>query len=793
MGLLQRAFLATFMCAAAVPAAGVPSGINADSLTYLGRVNLADDWSEVAIGCFRRALLLDPGNGRAATGVGEAHLKMGAVDSARYWFEIARELDPDSGYYYYGLGLIALSERRGPQAERYFRTALYQNENFADALLELGVEQSRTMLGVFFARGTIEEAIALEPRHPRAHYELGRLQEEYARDYETAVRSYLRQIILNPQHADALSRLSRILIDNGRASQARDVIAHGLRHTRGVDESMAFMLAETYLRERDFDQADQYYRQALALLPENERSVYQDITLLARPDEVEEFEHPQGAERDEFVRRFWWRMDPLPATPINERKLEHYRRVRYSCEHFAEFRKPFDDRGEVYVRYGHADHVTSSRRRSLASDPDVLRVRQRRLRQVYGVGMMPARTEDMLTGELPVFPQTDPFLPNTIPGVDARVSRGLDEFDMERHIETGDQSTSMSVQWEEWTYVNVGGGCVITFTDVSNNGDFTLSTSRASPFTGGLDFALHVADLSPLYEMDERRREEPDRYQYSKGEPPLGLHYFLAQFRTDAPETTQINIFSSVPLRELGATGSDSGRPSCMHVEHGLAVFDENGGLVTRDLRTSTIAIPSGLSLAGLVDVDRASTALPAGSRTEIAVQVRDPATGRAGADRKQIEVERFDGLRLAMSDVVLADSIRPAVENDDARFVIRGATVFPAPTLAFRKGASMWVYFETYGLRRGEEYGERRYEVTHTVEHRGSKGIWDRVRGLLGSGSEEIAVVRTVVTIHETEQQYFRLDTSGLRTGENVLTVTIHDLHADAEVSRRREFVILE
>ncbi|WP_456424843.1 GWxTD domain-containing protein [Rhodocaloribacter sp.] len=54
----------------------------------------------------------------------------------------------------------------------------------------------------------------------------------------------------------------------------------------------------------------------------------------------------------------WWRsQDPLPATLENERLLEHLERVAYAEAHFAYPGRltGFDDRGEIYVRYGKPD------------------------------------------------------------------------------------------------------------------------------------------------------------------------------------------------------------------------------------------------------------------------------------------------------------------------------------------------------------------------------------------------------------------------------------------------------
>ena len=57
----------------------------------------------------------------------------------------------------------------------------------------------------------------------------------------------------------------------------------------------------------------------------------------------------------------WWRrQDPLPASPANERMLEHLRRVAYAEEHFAcsACASGFDARGDVYVRYGAPERTT---------------------------------------------------------------------------------------------------------------------------------------------------------------------------------------------------------------------------------------------------------------------------------------------------------------------------------------------------------------------------------------------------------------------------------------------------
>ncbi|MXW83810.1 MAG: GWxTD domain-containing protein [Rhodothermaceae bacterium] len=57
----------------------------------------------------------------------------------------------------------------------------------------------------------------------------------------------------------------------------------------------------------------------------------------------------------------WWRtQDPLPASEVNERMMEHVRRVEYALKHYVCITCPvgYDARGEIYVRYGAPERIT---------------------------------------------------------------------------------------------------------------------------------------------------------------------------------------------------------------------------------------------------------------------------------------------------------------------------------------------------------------------------------------------------------------------------------------------------
>jgi len=64
------------------------------------------------------------------------------------------------------------------------------------------------------------------------------------------------------------------------------------------------------------------------------------------------------ADRNQFITEFWLRRDPTPGTVVNEYKEEHYRRLAYANEHFAEGKPGWKtDRGRIYIVDGPPDHV----------------------------------------------------------------------------------------------------------------------------------------------------------------------------------------------------------------------------------------------------------------------------------------------------------------------------------------------------------------------------------------------------------------------------------------------------
>jgi GWxTD domain-containing protein len=87
----------------------------------------------------------------------------------------------------------------------------------------------------------------------------------------------------------------------------------------------------------------------------------QDVAYIAVTKELQMFDQltPEGKRR--FIEEFWRKRDPDPGTPINEFKIEHYRRMGYANSHFSRTRETNDgwnmDMGRIYILHGEPSDI----------------------------------------------------------------------------------------------------------------------------------------------------------------------------------------------------------------------------------------------------------------------------------------------------------------------------------------------------------------------------------------------------------------------------------------------------
>ena len=101
---------------------------------------------------------------------------------------------------------------------------------------------------------------------------------------------------------------------------------------------------------------------AATQLPDRYRKwLDEEVVYIIAPTEKDVFRKLQtDRERDLFIEAFWKHRDPTPASPENEFKIEHYRRISYA-NHFLGRESPTEgwrtDRGRVYIILGEPNDI----------------------------------------------------------------------------------------------------------------------------------------------------------------------------------------------------------------------------------------------------------------------------------------------------------------------------------------------------------------------------------------------------------------------------------------------------
>ena len=708
-----------------------------DSLVAIGNTYLYRAHNDSAAAVFSRVVRSDSMAGGALVGLARVALARNDITGAERIFEHAERMCPDRGYGAYGRGLIAELDGDVKTSLDEFRRAYWDDRQNPEYSLAVGRAVQAEGISVRSGiRRRFERALRADTSYAPAILALGRFYENEGM-YGKALEYYERYISTVPDDPEAVLDIALVLLERGRPTEGREFLARNMvRIPRSRASDALFIGAACHLAERHFEQAQAAFDLALSILDSTTRALHDDIRLVASPAEMETAELllAEGVEYDEILSRFWLRRDATPATPINERLLEHHRRVWYAKHRFAAGRKPWDDRGEVYIRFGVPRHLRPRARRSTRPERSAVGTR-------YG----------------------------------GRVK--------------------LTTNVENWRYPQIGDrGLVVTFDDSYDTGDYRY-TMPPSPTTGAFMALGYRWTEASIARVQNTVEHTPDRYEYGNSRQPLRFAYYPAQFRPDVhaalSDSSDVALCYGLPLSEVAFQPVPGSAGYEARVERGYAAFDDRWKLISRSYDHVVLESAHDTAWApGALQPDEQVARLPTGGRIHLSVQARDLATDRLGAFQQTLEIERFDD-EPDLSDIVLAGDIRAAV--DGRRGLVRGdARILPLATRTFRRGQPIHVYFEIYNLTRGPNFGETMYEVEHSIVDEGSGSILDAVGRLL-SGREDVAVGSVIQGLRETEPQRIALDTETLDPGAYRLVVTVADLQSGERASRERTFWVSE
>ena len=208
------------------------------------------------------------------------------------------------------------------------------------------------------ARDRFAKVTALAPDDAEARYGLARMwRRDYLKYLDTT--SLVRAVDhlgwatrLDSSNVAGWVMLASLRTELGDRAGARAAAEGALLRAPRAPEALAALGAARW-RLGDVEGADSAFRAALPRLPVKVRERFDDIAPLATEADTALYNHLPPEERFEYARRFWTEHDPDLATSENEARLEYWARVTQAWSlWFDTKRDEWDERGEVYVRFG---------------------------------------------------------------------------------------------------------------------------------------------------------------------------------------------------------------------------------------------------------------------------------------------------------------------------------------------------------------------------------------------------------------------------------------------------------
>ncbi len=283
---------------------------------------------------------------------------------------------------------------------------------------------------------------------------------------------------------------------------------------------------------------------------------------------------------------------------------------------------------------------------------------------------------------------------------------------------------------------------------------------------------------------DDLAVEHPQLYQPRAIAAIHEYPHQLVRFRGAEPEYSRLEIYSAPPVALLDA---DTGAS----LETGAFLFDRS----FHELWSRRLSAPVGeravaLSYEVEVPAGRYNYALEARRESE----ANEPRP--VARMRDSLTVAGFPEGRLSISDILLADALRPLRERPERREELR---IWPNRTLRVGVDEPVSLYFEVYGLQTDAD-GLARYRVELAVEDAEQRNVVERIaRGVTelfrrgGEREPQVSWERTVVLEGDRSMEYVTVDLRSLEPGARKVRVTITDLLVGTTATMERQFVVEE
>ncbi len=802
-----------------------------DSLASLGRLALDMDNLEQARLIFRNIARQRPKDPDAYIRLGHILLSLSRFEESKDAFHRALTLG-NKVLAHHGLGMLYKTwPMQRHFAIHHFTEALIKDRNFVDARYQMA--KVRYAMKERDAELEAKRVLEMDPGHAGAYLLIADYYLNMSWEFEKAVVWYTKYLALRPEDADAQRSLGIAYL---KVRDYPKIMSHLFDFVQRHPESIELMpiVAISAIRQDNPDMAMGFFEDYISNLAPDKQRLYEDITHIASTEELKALDEAEGADRADHLKRFWNSKDPDLSTPVNERLVEHYRRVWYALTEFSKNKKPWDVRGEVYIRFGEPDHRSRSDEPNFKQSLKVQRVKERLAFNIYkgDVGahtfvgpVYPVRGLGQLDGAWYELREVNIENASASSGEDGVGDVGAGEVDgseiagqsssvdegvttpspasddklrigilpMDERLGFGDYhpvtagDDPSTVPWETWIYTDVGGGIEITFTDEIGSG--TYSYAPVPPNQGGISIrqTASLSTHSPQSVYQRAASGTPDFYAPEDETPPLDFHYSLADFK-GRDDRSLLEIYYGVPILP-GHYMSEENVTRQVLTNHAALISSSLDTVYRREDELTYVAAGNQAG-EGIMVPDVLKLNVPQGAY-RLEVKSQDRVRGRMGIYQQQVVVESYGEDKLQISDLELAWQV--GEEKTAGKFTKGNLYVVPMPSRTYPKGQSVFVYYEIYNLKK-DEFGQTNYKISYTITSRDTPGRAGNISRLFrwGTGKrEELAITYEQQGAAAQEVEYVELDLGDQVLGRYSLKVSITDKNSGESAVKDVVFVI--
>ena len=761
-----------------------------ESLLDLARALYDQGEYQGAESALRNLLERQPGSPAVQLWLSRALDRQGRYDEAERAAKEAAKTDSASPATLIQLARVYILKDKKKDAREVLDEAEKLSPDTADIYYYRGRTYGKIRMALFRPRAAEREykiqdasyrrAIALDPRHPDAFFQLGYAIEEIKDDPESAMDWYFKQASVNPAHADAINRLASCSIESGEYqkgyAQLQQIAAAQDSAVIPLIDGLAAQL-EAY-RYHSLDQHERAYRAMrryvadLSEIDPDRVALYKDLSIVASSKEADVFLEATEEERMALWRTYWAARDPDPTTRINERLVEHYRRLIFSRLHFSTGKDPWDRRGEIYVRYGHPD---DRQQFILKSGEDVVNA-------IFPTGL---RAVDMIRE-------------TSRQRFDMQVSTGapIQSFG-EFSARAGRVTKSVAFPTESWVYVPFG--LEVFFTDQRNSKVFdypleVIDLPGQSTNFGTTDRLAYSFLNTPRKQAEELIRKVPESHRHDYGGNPLTFVYQLASFK-GAGDRADVEVAYSLPAAQLGNVEDGRGERTWLSGRIALQDMDFN---YVQAMPFSMGPLRRPASAQDNLQLSTGAfrfSAQPGAYRS--AVSLRDSLSQKYGIFTAPLQISDYSADRILLSDVKLAASIVP---TDAAGLLVRnGLFITPHPARLYSSATPVFIYYEIYNLERDAE-GRPGFRTELEIAAREPRrNVVLRFLTALGRMVSQRSDDQTAyVTFEDSgttpdDYKYTSIETADLDPGTYTMTLTVTDLHTGQQDTKTVDFIVVQ